>query len=146
MKFRTSLTLNDCGNFGAIKLQPETVKTLHIATLFGICSGTSERKSPDKTVVYHGLKGIFRVRVAADGETVESGQLYYPPDFNARLAAMVKKMQETPSVELTFCFDLVAARTNSDQGFAVNFIPRGDLALVNRMDDFIVVADKTKKK
>lgn len=146
MKSRTSLTLDDCGNFAGIKALAADVKTLPVATLYGIVSGTAQRKSPDKTQIYHGLMGVFRVKPNGDGETIESGNLYFPPAFNKLMEKAVAEMQKTPGTEITFCYDLSAVRANNDAGFTVNFAPRLDLAVVSRMDDFVAVADKVKKK
>lgn len=138
MKNRTSLTLADAGSFEAIKTQAADIKSLLVATLYGICTGVSERKSPDKVTVFHGQMGNFRIKPAGDGEALEAGYLYFPPEFNAIMAPWIAKMKEAgDGSELRFVFELSAVRAKNEAGYSFAFTSKIDPVLVNRIDDFV---------
>lgn len=146
MAARTSITLADCGNFAAIKTQAETVKSLTVSTIYGICTDISQRKSPDKITVFQGLMGDFRMKPAGEGEVLDSTYLYFPPEFNTTLlsAEIAKLRAAGAGNELRFIFELQAVRAANEAGYSVNFVRKIDPVVVNRIDGLI--ADATPDK
>jgi hypothetical protein len=133
----------DCGNFAAIKTRPDTVKSLTLATVYGLCTQVAERKSPDKLSIYRALMGNFRI-IPAEGDPLETGLLIFPPAFLALLTAQIKALEENAVAQLRFAYDVVSVRAKNEAGYSINFVVRAEPTVANPMDDFVTTNSKKK--
>lgn len=134
----------DCGNFAAIKTQPDTVKSLTLASVYGICNQVAERKSPDKLSTYRALMGNFRI-IPTEGDPIETGLLIFPPAFLALLSAPIKALEDNAATQLWFAYDIVSIRAKNDVGYSINFVVRSEPVVANQMDDFVALHSQKKK-
>lgn len=120
----SKLSLGTMGIKGAAILgQPETVKYLKIATIYGQVSGFKSVEDKLTQAVHTPLTGNFvGVNHINDEKEYQSGVLYLPAGIHDQLLGAAKKLMDD-SESIDFALEIRAVRSANAAGFSYEALP-----------------------